>query len=112
MQEEDNRQTKKSRGKKHVIHYQANPSSQLLFEDALYNLLMHEKGLSYKTLKTKYAPRNKHSPFGDFPKEYMPKKLPPLVIENNNNAVTKTQNIRVSQSIPNSKSSYLISQFL
>jgi len=99
----DDKNLKKSRGKKNVIHYQQNPSSQLLFEDALFSLLAHEKGQNFKTLKTKYAPRNKHSAFGDFPQEYMPKKLPELTIENNSLANTKTQNIRVSQSIPNSK---------
>jgi hypothetical protein len=102
MQDDDSKHIKKSRGKKHVIHYQQNPSSQLLFEDSLFTLLAHEKGLNFKTLKTKYAPRNKHSAFGDFPKEYMPQKLPELTIEKNNTANTRTQNIRVSQSIPNS----------
>jgi len=99
----DDKHLKKARGKKNVIHYKQNPSSQLLFEDSLFSLLAHEKGLNFKTLKTKYAPRNKHSPFGDFPKEYMPKKFPELSIETSNSANTKTQNIRVSQSIPNSK---------
>lgn len=103
MQDDESRNIKKSRGKKHVIHYSQNPSSQLLFEDALFGLLAREKGQNFKSLKTKYAPRMKHSAFGDFPREYMPKKLPDLTIETNNMANTKTQNIRVSQSIPNSK---------
>ncbi len=102
MQDDENKNMKKNRGKKHVIHYSQNPSSQLLFEDSLFRLLASEKGENFKQLKIKYAPRNKHSPFGDFPQEYMPKKLPGLTIENNNLANTKTQNIRVSQSIPNS----------
>ena len=99
----DDKNLKKSRGKKNVIHYQQNPSSQLLFEDALYSLLAHEKGQNFKALKTKYAPRNKDSAFGNFPKEYMPQKLPELTIQQNNSANTKTQNIKVSQAIPNSK---------
>ena len=99
----DDKNLKKSRGKKNVIHYQQNPSSQLLFEDALYSLLAHEKGQNFKALKTKFAPRNKHSAFGDFPKEYMPQKHPELTIEQNSEEKAKTQNIRVSQSIPNSK---------
>jgi hypothetical protein len=101
--QEENKQAKKTRGKKHVIQYQQNPSSQLLFEDALFGLLCREKGQNFKALKTKYAPKNKHSAFGDFPKDYLPQKPPRIEIQTNNNANTKTQNIRVSQSIPNSK---------
>lgn len=60
-------------GKKATITYALNPSSQLLFEDALKRCI-NKYGGSKKPLKTKYAPRNKHSPFGDFPASYLPKK--------------------------------------
>ena len=60
-------------GKKATITYELNPSSQLLFEDALKRCL-NKYGGSKAPLKTKYAPRNKHSPFGDFPASYLPKK--------------------------------------
>jgi len=104
MDQNDKNANRKAKGKKHVIHYQGNPSSQLLFEDSLFTCLAHEKGLNFKTLKTKYATRNKHSPFGDFPSDFMPKKIPELTINHGGDfANTKTQNIRVSQSIPNSK---------
>ena len=56
-----------------TIKYNLNPSSQLLFEDALKKCI-NKYGGSRKPLKSKYAPRNKHSPFGDFPASYMPKK--------------------------------------
>ncbi|MCQ2817188.1 MAG: parkin coregulated gene family protein [archaeon] len=61
------------KGTKATIKYQLNPSSQLLFEDALKKCL-NKYGGSKVPLKSKYAPRNKHSPFGDFPASYMPKK--------------------------------------
>jgi hypothetical protein len=65
----------KKKGKKHVIRYNPNPSSQLLFEEALQKCLSkYGGGQPYKELKSKFAPRNKHSPFGDFPPGYMPKK--------------------------------------
>ena len=60
-------------GKKATITYELNPSSQLLFEDALKRCL-NKYGGSKAPLKTKYAPRNKHSPCGDFPASYLPKK--------------------------------------
>ena len=62
-----------SKGKKETIVYQLNPSSQLLFEDALKRCL-NKYGGKKVPLKTPYAPRNHNSPFGDFPKSYLPKK--------------------------------------
>jgi len=50
-----------------------NPSSQLLFEEELKKCLSKYGGDRVST-KSKYAPRNKHSPFGDFPPGYMPQK--------------------------------------
>lgn len=71
--EEDNHTMKKS-GKKHFIQYNLNPSNQLLVEEALKKCLAKYGGLGIHSLKSKYAPKNKQSPFGDFPKEYLPKK--------------------------------------
>lgn len=62
-----------NKGKKATIEYKLNPSSDLLFEDSLKRCLMKYGG-KREPLKTKFAPRNKHSPFGDFPNSYLPKK--------------------------------------
>lgn len=42
-------------------------------EDQLKGILGKQNNESYKPWKNQYAPKNPHSPFGDFPKEYMPK---------------------------------------
>lgn len=36
-------------------------------------MLSKQNNESYKPWKNQYAPKNPHSPFGDFPKEYLPK---------------------------------------
>lgn len=59
------------KGKKHIIHYNLNPSSQLLFEEALKKCIQ-KYGPSFVEKKNKNVPRMKHSPFGDFPSTYMP----------------------------------------
>lgn len=71
---DDDKNYMKKKGTKHVIHYNLNPSNQLLFEEQLKKCLNKYGGAGIKFTKSKYAPRNKHSPFGDFPKEYMPQK--------------------------------------
>ena len=80
---DDDRQYMKKKGKKEHIIYKSNPSSQLLVEDSLKIMLNKSKGIGYKKINNKYAPRNKHSVFGDFPKDFMTKKkqnfdLPPI----------------------------------
>jgi hypothetical protein len=80
---DDDKQFIKKKGKKHPIIYKANPSGQLLVEDSLKTIINKSKGLGYKASRTKMAPRNKHSPFGDFPNDFIPKKqetfeLPPI----------------------------------
>lgn len=63
------------KGGKHPIKYDLNPSNQLLFEERLKRCLAKYDGnKSLASLRSKYAPRNKHSPFGDFPPGYLPKK--------------------------------------
>ena len=74
MSEKNEEKPKKKGGKKNIIHYILNPSSQLLFEEHLKRCLSKTSGISYKSLRNTYAPRNKHSAFGDFPKEFMPRK--------------------------------------
>ena len=43
-------------------------------EDQLKNFVQKTNNESYKPWKNQYAPKNPHSAFGDFPKEYLPKK--------------------------------------
>lgn len=71
---DDDKNYMKKKGTKHVIHYNLNPSNQLLFEDQLKRCLNKYGGGGLKFTKSKHAPRDKHSPFGDFPSEYMPQK--------------------------------------
>jgi len=37
-------------------------------------MLLKTKNINFKPWKNDYAPRNPHSAFGDFPKDYLPKK--------------------------------------
>lgn len=71
---DEDRTFMKKKGKKNQIIYKSNPSTQLLVEESLKIILNKSKGLGYKASRTKQAPRNKHSPFGDFPGDFMPKK--------------------------------------
>ena len=72
VDEDKNNMHKK--GTKKTITYELNPSSQVLFEDTLKRCINKYNG-SRAPIKTKYAPRNKQSPFGDFPSSYLPKRL-------------------------------------
>ena len=56
-----------SKGKKETIVYQLNPSSQLLFEDALKRCL-NKYGGKKVPLKTPYAPRKSQFSFWGFSK--------------------------------------------
>lgn len=71
---DDDKKYMKKKGVKHVINYKLNPSSQLLFEEKLKQCMNKFSGKSKEELKNKFAPRNKHSPFGDFPAGYLPAK--------------------------------------
>lgn len=71
---DDDRQLMKKKWKKNQIIYKSNPSTQLLIEETLQIILNKSKGLGYKECRTKMAPRNKHSAFGDFPADFIPKK--------------------------------------
>jgi hypothetical protein len=71
---DDDKGFMRKKGKKHIIHYELNPSNTLLFEDHLKRCLNKTSGQNYKELRNKFAPKNKHSPFGDFPREFIPRK--------------------------------------
>ena len=42
-------------------------------EDQLKGILGKQNNEAYRPWKNPYAPKNPHSPFGDFPSEYIPK---------------------------------------
>jgi hypothetical protein len=42
-------------------------------EDQLKSIIGKSNNDPYKPWKNKFAPKNPHSPFGDFPAEYLPK---------------------------------------
>jgi hypothetical protein len=48
-----------------------NVASSLIVEDHLKNILAKTQNKNYKPWKNNYAPKNPHSPFGDFPREYL-----------------------------------------
>lgn len=50
-------------------------ANDLMFEDCLKSIVLKSKtGKTYSSFKNKFCPKAKHSPFGDFPPEYLPKK--------------------------------------
>jgi hypothetical protein len=71
------------KGGKKIIKYNLNPSSQLLFEEHLKRCLVKYGGnMKLSDLRSKFAPRNKHSPFGDFPPGYLPQKTQDFTLVN------------------------------
>lgn len=48
-----------------------NIATTLVLEDHLKSMLSKTANLDYKPWKTKLAPKNPHSPFGNFPAEYL-----------------------------------------
>lgn len=53
-----------------------NIASKLIVEDYMKGMLSKSQNVHYKPWKNKFAPKNPHSPFGDFPKEFVNKKAP------------------------------------
>lgn len=50
-------------------------ANDLMFEDCLRSIIQKAKtGKTYSSYKNQYCPKPKHSPFGDFPPEYLPPK--------------------------------------
>ena len=52
-----------------------NIAAKIITEDHLKSMLAKSDNLNYKPWKNSYAPKNPHSPFGDFPKEYLSKSI-------------------------------------
>lgn len=50
-----------------------NLATQIVSQDHLRNILSKSNNQVYKPWKNEFAPKNPHSPFGDFPPEFMPK---------------------------------------
>ena len=50
-----------------------NIASTLIIEDHLRSMLAKSQNNNYKPWKNNYAPKNPHSPFGDFPKTHISK---------------------------------------
>jgi len=48
-----------------------NIATTLVLEDHLKNMLSKTSNLDYKPWKTKYAPKNPESPFGNFPPDFL-----------------------------------------
>jgi len=55
---------------------QQNMASKLITEDYLKLMQAKSQNMDYKPWKNMYSPKNPHSPFGDFPKNYLPKTKP------------------------------------
>ena len=53
-----------------------NVASGIVVEDTLKGMLLKTKNINYKPWKNNYAPKNPHSAFGNFPKDYLPKAKP------------------------------------
>lgn len=50
-----------------------NIASKLITEDYLRLMMSKSQNFNYKPWKNMYSPKNPHSPFGDFPKDYLSK---------------------------------------
>jgi len=48
-----------------------NLASQIIVQDHMKQILMKSENKNYRPWDSKFCPKNPHSPFGDFPKEYM-----------------------------------------
>jgi len=58
-----------------------NVASKLIVEDHLKSMLAKSKNSHYKPWKNQWAPKNPHSPFGDFPKTHITSKPQPKKID-------------------------------
>ena len=50
-----------------------NIAAKIIIEDHLKSILAKSENVNYKPWKNGHAPKNPHSPFGDFPREYITK---------------------------------------
>lgn len=58
-----------------------NIASKLIVEDHLKSMLAKSQNTNYKPWKNDQAPKNPHSPFGDFPKSHMTKTASPTKLD-------------------------------
>jgi hypothetical protein len=58
-----------------------NIASTLILEDHLKSMLGKSQNSNYKPWKNNYAPKNPHSPFGDFPKSHINKVTKPQKLD-------------------------------
>jgi len=58
-----------------------NIASTLILQDHLKSMLAKNQNTNYKPWNNKYAPKNPHSPFGDFPKTHLSKSTQPKKLE-------------------------------
>ena len=56
------------------VSNKTSPAAELIFEEYLKKCITRATAQPFKPGMSKKAPRMKHSPFGDFPKDKMPKK--------------------------------------
>lgn len=56
------------------VSNKTSPASDLIFEEYLKKCMTRTTAQPFQPGKSKKAPRMKHSPFGDYPKDKMPKK--------------------------------------
>ena len=56
------------------VSNKTSPASDLIFEEYLKKCMTRTSAQPFQPGKSTKAPRMKHSPFGDFPKDKMPKK--------------------------------------
>ena len=53
-----------------------NIATGLVVEDTLKGMLLKTKNVNFKPWQNNFAPKYPHSCFGDFPKNYLPKRKP------------------------------------
>jgi len=58
-----------------------NIASKLIVEDHLKSMLAKSQNTNYKPWKNDQAPKNPHSPFGDFPKTHITKVASPSKLD-------------------------------
>jgi len=75
-----------------------NIASKLIIEDHLKSMLGKSQNTNYKPWKNNQAPKNPHSPFGDFPKTHLTKSSKPTKLDQvheDSHASTKQKTVSV-----------------
>ena len=81
-------------------------ASTMIVEDHLKKLLASTSNQPFKVSGNKLLPRSQHSPFGDFPKEYLPEKrqavmeMEPIDKHQQSIAATGTGKVELTSSYP------------